>query len=64
MNKLRFFVSEYEDGSYEIETKHVHYAFRDDINIDNIEKWDLGETMYKIAKILEKENIQAYFVMN
>lgn len=64
MNKLRFFVSEYEDGSYEIKTKHVHYAFRDDINIDNIEKWDLGETMYKIAKILEKENIQAYFVMN
>ncbi len=62
--KLRFFITEYADGGYEIETKHMHYAFRSDINVENIERSALGDVMNMITKILDKENFQPYFVMN
>lgn len=62
--KLRFFITQYVDGTYEIETKHTHYAFRDDLNYDNIQAADLPELLFKITAICDKERIQAYFETN
>lgn len=62
MEKLRFFISRYVDGTFEIETKHMHYAFRDDLNFDNVESENVGPLMYQIAEALKAENIEPYFV--
>ena len=61
MEKLRFFISEYIDGNLQIETKHIHYAFRDDINIDDFTPLELMANIKKIENILKKENIKPYF---
>lgn len=61
MNKLRFFISRYVDGNYEIETKHIHYAFRDDLNFDDITPDKLGTVMELIKDTLKYENIEPYF---
>lgn len=61
--KLRFIISRYEDGTFEIETKHVHYAFRDDLNFDNIKVENVPSIMYQITETLKKENIEAYFII-
>lgn len=63
MEKLRFFISRYVDGNYEIETKHIHYAFRDDLNFDDITPDKLGKIMESIMNTLKAENIEPYFVM-
>ena len=63
MTKLKFIISRYVDGTYEIETKHMHYAFRDDLNYDNVNSADIPQLMYKITSICIKENLQAYFVI-
>ena len=62
--KLRFFITQYVDGTYEIETKHMHYAFRDDLNYDNIQAADLPQLLFKITETCNKEYIQAYFETN
>ena len=63
MNKLRFIISRYIDGTYKIETKHMHYAFRDDLNYDDVFVADVPQLMYKITSILVKEDLQAVFVI-
>jgi hypothetical protein len=62
MDKLRFFITEYEDGNLEIETKHIHYTFRDDLNFDYFEPGRLYEIINKITETLRKENIIPYFI--
>lgn len=59
--KLRFFITEYQDGTLEIETKHMHYAFRDDLNFDCFPPEELAENMRKIVDQCQKENIFPYF---
>lgn len=61
--KLKFYISEYVDGRLEVETKHIHYAFRDDLNYDNFAPELLPGIMHKITWICRKENIEAVFVM-
>lgn len=62
MEKLRFFISEYTDGNLEIETKHIHYAFRDDLNFDDFKPEKLNEIMKKITETCKDEGLTAYFV--
>ena len=59
--KLRFFISEYSDGNLNVECKHIHYAFRNDLNFDDIAPDDLLKTMRTITETLQKENIVATF---
>lgn len=59
---LRFFITEYEDGNLEIETKHMHYAFRDDLNYDDFKPEKLNEITKKITDICKAEGITAYFI--
>lgn len=59
---LRFFITEYEDGNLEIETKHMHYAFRDDLNYDDFEPEKLNEITKKITDICKVEGITAHFI--
>lgn len=63
MDKLRFFISQYIDGTLEIECKHVHYAFRDGFNFDNIPRDELIDRMAEIQEHCEAENITPYFVI-
>ena len=60
--RLRFYITEYEDGNLEIETKHIHYAFRDDLNYDDFEPGRLAEIMHKISDICKAEDIEAVFI--
>lgn len=64
MMQLRFFINQYQDGTFEIETKHMHYAFRDDLNPDNILPEDLAEEISRINEICKADNINPYFVCN
>jgi hypothetical protein len=61
--KLQFFISEYVDGNLEIETKHMHYTFRDDMNYDDFTPDTLYEKMRMIREVCKKENITPYFEM-
>lgn len=61
--KLRFFISEYEDGRLEVETNHIHYAFRDDLNYDYFEPAKLPEVMRKIDSVCRSEGIEAAFIL-
>lgn len=64
MNKniLRFYITEYIDGNLDIETKHIHYMFRDDLNYDDFEPGKLYEIIKKITDICKKEGLTAYFL--
>lgn len=59
--KLNFYVSEYVDGNLKIEPKHMHYAFRDDLNYDDIEQGKLYLIMAMIKAICKKEGIEPIF---
>ena len=61
---LHFYISEYVDGNLEIENKHMHYMFRDDLNFDDFEPTQLIEYMKKIADTCKKEGITAYFTIS
>ena len=61
--KLRFFISEYVDGNLEIETKHMHYAFRDDLNFDDFKPERLNKIMKKITNTCKSEGLVACFEM-
>lgn len=60
--KLRFIISRYQDGNLEVETKHMHYAFRDDLNFDDIKPEELTKVLYKITETCKKEKIEPYFI--
>ena len=60
--KLLFFITEYEDDNLKIETKHIHYAFRDDLNYDDFEPEKLNEITKKITDICKAEGITAHFI--
>lgn len=64
LDKLRFFITEYEDGHLEIETKHMHYTFRDDLNYDYFEPEKLSEIIKKISNTCKAEGLMAYFIWN
>lgn len=59
---LRFYITEYVDGNLEIETKHAHYMFRDDLNFDDFEPKKLNEIIKKITKTCQDEGLTAYFI--
>lgn len=59
---LTFYITEYTDGNLEIQTKHIHYAFRDDINFDDFPPEELIGKMRVVSSICEKEGILASFV--
>lgn len=59
--KLNFYITEYVDGKLKIETKHMHYAFRDDLNYDDIGQGELYKTMLKIRDICKAENVEPVF---
>lgn len=59
---VKFWISEYEDGNLEIETKHIHYAFRDDLNYDDFEPGRLYEIINKITDICRKMDIEPHFI--
>ena len=59
MKSINIYITEYVDGTYELEPKHMHYAFRDDLNYDNVKPEDLGSVMRKITRILP----EAKFIM-
>ena len=63
-NKLRFFITEYKDGNLKAETKHIHYAFMEDLNFDDFPPEQLSEVIKKISDTCEKEGLTAYFVRN
>ena len=60
--KLTFYISEYIDGTFEIETKHMHYTFRDDLNFDNVKAGDIIKIMKQITETLKAENIKPQFI--
>lgn len=62
-NEIRFFISLYLDGTLEIECKHMHYAFDDRFNFDNIPKEDLFSRMAEIQEHCVGEGISAKFVL-
>lgn len=62
--KLRFYITQYVDGNYCVEAKHMHYAFRDDLNFDDFKPEELPGIMRLITSKCQKENIEAHFVMN
>lgn len=62
-NELRFFISQYLDGTLEIECKHMHYAFDDQFNFDNIPKEELFSRMVEIQEHCDGEGISAKFVI-
>lgn len=63
VNRLRFFISEYEDGTLKVETKHMHYAFRDDLNYDDVDPKDLFKIISEITSICAEEDLSAVFEM-
>lgn len=50
---LTFIVTEYEDHTYRVETKHIAYHFRDGLLIDNIDAQDLPEALQQIRQTVE-----------
>lgn len=61
--RLTFYISAYVDGNLSIETKHMHYTFRDDINIDDFTPDQLYKNMSDITDICKREGITAVFVL-
>lgn len=61
---LHFYITEYEDGNLKIETKHIHYMFRNDLNFDDFEPNRLDEIINIITDVCRKEGITAYFTKN
>jgi hypothetical protein len=59
--KLGFYISEYEDGNMTVETHHMHYTFREDINFDDFPPEELKDKIKKIKNICESEHIIPYF---
>ncbi len=62
MMELKFYITEYVDGNLEVETKHLHYAFRDDMNYDDFAPNMLQDILSKIAKVCRAEGIKPVFV--
>lgn len=60
---LRFFISQYVDGTLEIECKHIHYAFRDGLNFDGVQREELIDRMAEIQEHCEAEGLTAKFVV-
>ena len=60
--KLRFIISRYQDGNLEVETKHMHYTFRDDLNFDDITPEELPGILKRIEETCKRENIEPYFI--
>lgn len=56
---LVFEVTEYTDGTYRIETKHMHYHHADGCFYDNVKPCDLGKTMLKVADAVNNKYRQA-----
>ena len=61
--ELRFFISEYSDGNLCIECKHMHYAFRDDLNFDDFKPDELFGKMRLIEAKCREMEIDAKFVL-
>jgi hypothetical protein len=61
--ELRFFISQYFDGTLKIETKHMHYAFDDRFNFDNLKKEELFGVMAEIQEHCEGEGLSPKYVI-
>ena len=64
MNQLKLYITEYIDGTARIEAKHLHYAFNDNFNADDVKPDELTEKMRNIAKNCKRENLEAIFIIN
>lgn len=60
---LMFIISQYIDGTLEIETKHTHYAFDDNFNFDKFQKEELFGIMAEIQEHCEAEGLIPKYVI-
>lgn len=61
--KLTFYIGEYVDGNLSIQTNHMHYAFRDDLNFDDFAPEKLYMLMAMIKATCKREGIEPRFVL-
>lgn len=59
--KIIIRIIEYVDGTYELDAKHLHYAFDDNYNADNVKAEDLGPTMRKICDYAAQHDVDVTF---
>lgn len=50
-SNINFEITEYQDGTYRIETHHIHYHFADGLLRDDVKPLDLIEAMTDITNI-------------
>ena len=60
---VKFFITQYFDGTLEIECKHMHYAFVDGLHFDNVPKEELFYRMVEIQERCEGLGIIPRFVI-
>ena len=61
---INFEITEYQDGTYRIETHHMHYHFADGLLRDDVKPKDMIKTMTEIASICNnKYKIGATFTI-
>ena len=60
-NEIKIYISQYDDDTYCLEAKHMHYAFDDHFNFDDIAPEDLGEVMRFIDEEAEDAGISVVF---
>lgn len=48
---INFEITEYQDGTYRIETHHIHYHFADGLLSDDVKPNELFAEMSKITSI-------------
>lgn len=46
---VTFIITEYSDGTCRVETKHMHYHFRDELFYDGVNKEDIVDVMGRIT---------------
>lgn len=57
--EVTFLLTEYEDGTFRIETKHMHYHFR--AFYDNLKAKDVVAAMREIANDLSNDGVAVLF---
>lgn len=58
---LNIYITQYVDGTYQLEAKHIHWAFDSKYNADNVEEAYLPSVMRMMCGYAEREGIELTF---